>query len=64
MGAEGISVSPCVDGVIFGAPGSDDLVLVMRGGRFVGAFVLFYIASRLPHPMEERDRAAEPAARP
>ena len=60
----GIIGSPLLAGVIFDATDSYDLVLVMLGCGFVGAFVLFYMASRLPHPMEERDGATEPAIRP
>jgi len=60
----GIVGSPLLAGVIFDATDSYDLVLVMLGSGFVGALVLFYMSSRLSHPMEERDAAAKSAIQP
>ena len=56
----GIIVSPLAAGVIFDTTDSYDLVLMMLGAALAGSFVLFYMASRLPHPMEELEAAADP----
>ena len=55
----GIIASPLLAGVIFDATDSYDLVLVMLGVAFAGSFVLFYMASRLRHPMVEADVKSE-----
>lgn len=55
----GIIGSPLLAGVIFDATDSYDLVLVMLGAAFVGSFVLFYMASQLPHPIEEAETMPE-----
>ncbi len=57
----GLVISPAAAGVIFDATGSYDWALVMFLAAFGSSFVLFYLASRLPHPVipePERDRAA------
>lgn len=63
--AIGLVSAPFIAGLIYDATGTYDLVLVMFGGAFAGAFVLFYLASRLPHPTQAHPLAAvapEPAA--
>jgi sugar phosphate permease len=54
----GIVASPTLTGVIFDTTGSYDLALVMLTAAFVTAFVLFYFASRLPHPVDAKRAAA------
>lgn len=49
--AIGIVSAPAIAGAIFDATDSYNLVLVMFGGAFAGAFGLFYLASRLPRPV-------------
>lgn len=50
----GIVLSPTLAGVIFDSTGSYDLALVMLAASLAGAFVLFYFASRLAHPVDAR----------
>ncbi len=47
----GLVISPAVAGAIFDATGSYDWALVMFLAAFGSSFVLFYLASRLPHPV-------------
>jgi predicted MFS family arabinose efflux permease len=47
----GLVISPVVAGAIFDATGSYDWALVMFLAAFGSSFVLFYLASRLPHPV-------------
>lgn len=59
----GIISSPTIAGAIYDATGSYDIVLVVLASAFVGAFVLFGVASRMPHPVEAHvPPAAIPAA--
>ncbi len=48
----GIIASPTLAGLIFDSTGSYDLALVMLASALAAAFVLFYFASRLPHPVD------------
>lgn len=57
----GLITSPAAAGAIFDATGSYDWVVVMFFGAFAGSFALFYLAARLPHPIEAKTRMA-PAA--
>lgn len=55
--AIGIVSAPTVAGAIYDATGSYDVVLAMFAGAFAGAFLLFYMASRLPLPAEATSSA-------
>ena len=46
-------LSPTVAGAIYDATGSYDWALVMFLGTFAGAFVLFFVALRLPRPLDD-----------
>ena len=48
----GIVLSPTLTGLIFDNTGSYDLALAMLAASLAAAFVLFYFASRLPHPVD------------
>ncbi|MCI0831261.1 MAG: MFS transporter [Chloroflexi bacterium] len=48
----GIVLSPTLTGLIFDSTGSYDLALAMLAAALATAFVLFYFASRLPHPVD------------
>ncbi|HUF54337.1 MAG TPA: MFS transporter [Dehalococcoidia bacterium] len=50
--ALGVVTAPTIAGLIYDETGSYDLVLVMFGSSFAAALALFYLASRLPHPMQ------------
>jgi nitrate/nitrite transporter NarK len=45
-------LSPTIAGAIYDATGSYDWALVMFLGTFAGAFVLFFVALRLPRPLD------------
>jgi sugar phosphate permease len=48
----GIVLSPALAGLIFDETGSYDLALAMLAAALAAAFVLFYFASRQPHPLD------------
>jgi cyanate permease len=48
----GIVLSPTLTGLIFDSTGSYDLALAMLAASLAAAFVLFYFASRQPHPVD------------
>lgn len=54
----GIVLSPVLAGLIFDRTGSYDLALVMLAAALAAAFVLFYFASRLPHPVDAKQAPA------
>ena len=47
-------LSPTITGAIYDATGTYDLALLLFIGTFSAAFVLFAIASRMPHPQAKR----------
>lgn len=57
----GFISSPAIAGVIFDLTGSYDWVLVMFLGALASSFVLFNVASRLPHPVDASQAALEKA---
>jgi cyanate permease len=50
-------LSPTIAGAVFDATGSYDWALAMYITTFAAAFVLFFIASRLPRPFDEPPRS-------
>ena len=54
----GIVASPTLIGAIFDNTGSYDLALVMLASALAAAFVLFFLASRLPHPVDAKQAPA------
>jgi predicted MFS family arabinose efflux permease len=54
----GLITSPAAAGAIFDASGSYDWVLVMFFGAFAGSFALFYLAARLPYPIEAKTQVS------
>ncbi|MEX0799773.1 MAG: MFS transporter [Dehalococcoidia bacterium] len=60
----GIIVSPAASGAIYDSTGSYDWALAMWLAALGGAFVLFYVASRMRRPYEPQAWPAEPRAVP
>lgn len=56
----GVVTSPALAGAIFDSTGSYDWVLVMLLAALGGSLVLFFVASRLPHPSIPRPETALP----
>lgn len=60
--AIGIVSAPTIAGAIFDATDSYDLVLAMFAAAYASALVLFWLASRLPHPVDRALPADHPPA--
>lgn len=60
--AVGIVSAPAIAGAIYDATGSYDLVLVLFASVFGGSFLLFYLASRLPHPVAQPSPVGYPSS--